>query len=207
MRRAGRGRARATAAPRSSTPAPRRRSAPAASRRASPAPPPPERRPATGAALRRPHRPPAKTPPPLAERLPQLLRRRPAGPPREARARHVAEVGSAELQHDPARLEALGETLDRLIFEVFLRERAHALGRVDQQAARFIAVGHATALCRRFHLSRLTIRVLELRRCNDWAQLQDRVTGPLNRSVSGEYRLAARPQSRGRPLPDSFTPA
>ena len=56
--------------------------------------------------------------PPLAERLRQLRRRRPAGPPREARARHVehvAEVGSAELQHDPARLEALGEALDRLV--------------------------------------------------------------------------------------------
>jgi hypothetical protein len=37
--------------------------------------------------------------------------------------------------------------------------------------------------------SRLTIRVLEVRRCNDWAQLQDRVTGPLNRSVSCEGRL------------------
>jgi hypothetical protein len=46
--------------------------------------------------------------------------------------------------------------------------------------------GLATALCRRSRLSRLTIRVLELRRCNDWAQIQDRVSGPLNRSVSCE---------------------
>jgi hypothetical protein len=35
----------------------------------------------------------------------------------------------------------------------------------------------------------LTILVLELRRCNDSAQLQDRVAGPVNRSVSCESRL------------------
>ena len=65
-----------------------------------------------------------------------------------ARVAPLAEVGSAELQHDPARLEALSKALDRLVggaapelrrlrlvFEVFLREWAHALGRVDQQAA------------------------------------------------------------------------
>jgi hypothetical protein len=35
-----------------------------------------------------------------------------------------------------------------------------------------------------------TIRVLELRRGHDSAQLQDQVTGPLNRSVPCEGRLA-----------------
>jgi hypothetical protein len=47
-----------------------------------------------------------------------------------------------------------------------------------------IAVGLATALCRRILRHAFTIRVLELRRGHDWAQLQDRVTGPLNRAVS-----------------------
>ena len=91
---------------------------------------------------------------------------------------------------------------------VLLRERAHALGRVDQQAARLIAVGLATALCRRFHLVTLTIRVLELRRCNDWAQLQNRVTGPLNRSVSCEGPLAelAPRYQVGTSRPDSLRP-
>jgi hypothetical protein len=45
--------------------------------------------------------------------------------------------------------------------------------------------GLATALCRRSRLSRLTIRVLELRRCNDWAQIQDRVSGRLGERPDG----------------------
>ena len=162
--------------------------------------------------------------PPLAERLRQLRRRRPAGPPREARAHATSSTsprlappscsttrrvsrrsarpstGSSEAPPELRRL--------RLVFEVFLRERAHALGRVDQQAARLIAVGLATALCRRFHLVTLTIRVLELRRCNDWAQLQNRVTGPLNRSVSCEGPLAelAPRYEVGTSRPDSLRP-
>ena len=58
-------------------------------------------------------------------------------------------------------------------------------------AAEVVALTIAEFIPRQvMHLQQiLTIRVLELRRCNDSAQLQDRVTGPVNRSVSCGSRL------------------
>ena len=164
------------------------------------------------AAPRRPHRPPAKTPPTArgapstavppsarrhtarSERTPRRARRR--GWLRRAAARPGASRG-ARRGPRPARRRrrcacssssapACGSSSRYFCASGLLRWAVSTSRRRDLLPSELPqrCAGVPT-------WSRLTIRVLELRRCNDWAQLQDRVTGLLNRSVSCEGRLTA----------------